>query len=85
MYLCTQEKKCEQEEGLGYYLKAVTQRTCILFLNSHSLLKQFTSQVFKHKPTGTLYIQIAAVSLKLSRVRAVQKYPYLKSCFSTKM
>lgn len=45
MYLCTQEKKYEQEVGLGFYLEAVTQRTYILFLNSHSLLKQFTSQV----------------------------------------
>lgn len=45
MYLCTQEKKYEQEVGLGFYLKAVTQRTYILLLNSYSLLKQFTSQV----------------------------------------
>lgn len=45
MYLCTQEKKCEQEVGLGYCLKAITQKN----LNPFPKLPQSYQTV--HQPS----------------------------------
>lgn len=86
MSVCTWKVECEQEVGLGYNLKPVTQG----FTSSSKPLPPAApttsnSSLARYANTslwGTF--QTATVSLKLCRVRYNSEVLFLKSCFSTK-